>query len=58
MLVSKEEEKGMHGLGIKELQRFLMWVEETYGPEEILEMVGASEEYLAARVKQFMESEQ
>lgn len=47
-----------HGLTIKELSEFLAWVDETYGPEEVLEMIGASEEYIAARVKEFTEREQ
>jgi hypothetical protein len=35
------------------LQQFLMWLEDTYGPEEILELPGASINHLSARITEW-----
>lgn len=35
------------------LQSFLMWLEDTYGPEEVLELPGTSIAYLDSRIKEW-----
>lgn len=43
----------MNEVDLEELQNFFSWLEETYGPEEMLELASASIATLEARVREY-----
>lgn len=39
----------------EEILEFLRWLEDTYGPEEVLELMNATPAYLASRIQEFLQ---